>query len=59
MSGSGWDKAAVEFVRYMRGGCPERCDFCDKKYTDGRCPVPEEGGAWSCSECEHQAEAKP
>jgi hypothetical protein len=36
----------------IRGGLPEKCDFCGLPYIDGRYPVPEEAGAWSCSECE-------
>ena len=35
-----------------RGGIPEKCDFCDQPYSETRHPVPEEGRAWSCSECE-------
>jgi hypothetical protein len=43
---SDWD-----LVMSIRGGFPEKCDFCGKPYTDGRYPVPEEAGAWACSEC--------
>lgn len=43
----------LELLINLRGGLPERCDFCDQPYEDGvRWPVPEEGGAWSCNECD-------
>lgn len=35
----------------LRGGIPEKCDFCDQPYTDERYPVPEEAGQWTCIEC--------
>jgi hypothetical protein len=35
----------------LRGGIPERCDFCEQPYTDERLPVPEEAGDWACTEC--------
>ena len=35
----------------LRGGHPEKCDFCDQPYTDERHPEPEEAGMWACSEC--------
>ncbi len=35
----------------LRGGIPERCDFCEQPYTDERFPVPEEAGDWACTEC--------
>ena len=31
---------------------PVTCDFCRQPFTDDRYPVPEEGRAWACSECE-------
>jgi ribosomal protein L37AE/L43A len=36
----------------IRGGFPEKCDFCGQVYDNKRYPVPEEAGAWACSECE-------
>jgi hypothetical protein len=47
-----YDKAAFDMLVAMRGGLPERCDFCGHAYADGRYPVPEEAGAWACNECE-------
>jgi len=35
----------------LRGGLPERCDFCGKPYNEDRNPEPEEAGEWACSEC--------
>lgn len=47
-----YDHAAMNFLISERGGLPERCDFCARPYVDGRYPVPEEGRAWACNECE-------
>jgi hypothetical protein len=44
---TGWD-----LLMSIRGGFPRKCDFCDQPYGDDRYPVPEEAGAWACSECE-------
>ena len=53
MSGSdGYDEAAFRFLVDLRGGFPEKCDFCGERYSDTRYPVPEEAGAWSCNICE-------
>jgi len=35
----------------LRGGVPERCDFCGERYTDSRRPTPDEGGEWACTVC--------
>jgi len=40
-----------EMIVALRGGIPERCDFCEQPYTDERLPVPEEAGDWACTEC--------
>jgi hypothetical protein len=40
-----------DLVMSIRGGFPEKCDFCGQPYADGRYPVPEEAGEWACSEC--------
>jgi hypothetical protein len=48
-----YNRAAFELLVSLRGGVPKRCDFCGELYVEGRrWPVPEEAGAWSCSECE-------
>jgi hypothetical protein len=41
-----------DLIMSIRGGFPEKCDFCEQVYDDKRYPVPEEAGAWACSECE-------
>jgi ribosomal protein L37AE/L43A len=41
----------LEVIIGIRGGLPEKCDFCDQPFTDTRHPVPEEAGAWACTEC--------
>ena len=46
------NKAMFNLLVDLRGGLPEKCDFCDETFTEQRYPVPEEAGAWSCSECE-------
>ena len=35
----------------LRGGIPEKCDFCGQPFTAERRPAPEEGDAWACSDC--------
>lgn len=42
---------ALDVIAALRGGIPDCCDFCGKKYTDERYPVPEEAGEWACIEC--------
>ena len=49
---------AFDMIVALRGGLPEKCDFCERSYEDGRYPVPEEAGAWSCNECEAQESAR-
>jgi hypothetical protein len=49
-----FNEAAFWMLVDMRGGLPECCDFCGQPFSEARFPVPEEGQAWSCSECEKQ-----
>jgi hypothetical protein len=42
---------AFQMIVDLRGGLPAKCDFCQKPYEDGRYPIPEEAGEWTCSEC--------
>lgn len=41
----------IDMIAELRGGIPEKCDFCDQSYTEKRYPIPEEAGEWTCSEC--------
>ncbi len=41
----------TEMLIALRGGIPEKCDFCLKPFTKERYPTPEEAGDWACSEC--------
>jgi hypothetical protein len=41
----------VDLIAALRGGYPEKCDFCEQAYTPERHPVPEEAGLWACSVC--------
>ena len=41
----------IAMIAELRGGIPEKCDFCDQSYTEKRYPIPEEAGEWTCSEC--------
>ena len=41
----------INMVAEWRGGLPEKCDFCEQEYDHNRYPIPEEAGAWACSEC--------
>jgi hypothetical protein len=41
----------IDLIAELRGGYPEKCDFCGQGYTEDRYPVPEEAGEWACSEC--------
>ena len=50
--------SAFDFLVSIRGGLPEKCDFCERPYGGGRYPVPEEAGAWSCNECESRWDAE-
>lgn len=45
------DPDPIELIAALRGGIPERCDFCGEPYSDVRRPVPEEGGEWACTVC--------
>jgi hypothetical protein len=45
-------QSMFEFLVDLRGGLPEKCDFCGQPYGAERFPIPEEAGEWSCSECE-------
>lgn len=47
----------LDLLISIRGGLPEKCDFCGLAYEDNRFPIPEEAGAWSCNECEAKFEA--
>lgn len=40
-----------EWILHLRGGFPEKCDFCQQPYTQSRSPTPDEAGQWACSEC--------
>lgn len=46
-----YNRAAFDLIVSLRGGLPEKCDFCGQPYTDARYPVPEEAGEWACNEC--------
>ena len=46
-----YNKAAFEFIVALRGGLPDKCDFCDQPYIGSRYPVTEEAGEWTCNEC--------
>jgi hypothetical protein len=48
---NGYNQAAFDLIVGLRGGLPEKCDFCDQPFTTERHPVPEEAGEWTCSEC--------
>lgn len=45
------EMSGVVLIAALRGGFPERCDFCNQGYTAERYPVPEEAGLWACNEC--------
>jgi hypothetical protein len=47
-----YNRAAFDMLVANRGGIPATCDFCRQPFTEARWPVPEEGRAWACSECE-------
>lgn len=47
-----YNQAAFDLIVDLRGGLPTHCDYCGKPYGEARYPIPEEAGAWSCSECE-------
>jgi hypothetical protein len=39
-----------EMIADLRGGFPEKCDFCEQARTPDEL-VPDEGGEWSCIHC--------
>jgi hypothetical protein len=41
----------LEVIVELRGGVPERCDFCSKPFTEQNYATPEEAGDWACIEC--------
>lgn len=41
----------LQVIADLRGGIPEKCDFCEQPYNETRQPVPEEAGEWACTEC--------
>ena len=43
--------SAIDFIAALRGGIPERCDFCGEPYDNERHPEPEEAGQWACNFC--------
>lgn len=40
-----------DMIAALRGGVPDRCDFCGEAYTEDRRPTPDEGGEWACTDC--------
>jgi hypothetical protein len=47
-----YNRAVFGFIADLRGGVPEKCDFCDQPYVEGhRWPIPEEAGEWTCNLC--------
>lgn len=53
------DYTTFDLLVDLRGGLPDACDFCLQPFTDDRYPVPEEAGAWACSECEERWNRRP
>ena len=41
----------LDLIAELRGGIPDKCDFCGQEYNEDRYPIPEEAQAWTCSEC--------
>lgn len=48
----------LRLIAELRGGVPDRCDFCARPYTDERYPVPEEAGQWACIDCVNRWDAQ-
>ena len=47
---------AVRYLIYqLRGGVPDKCDFCGEKYFHWELD-PEEGGLWVCHQCQQRWE---
>ena len=40
----------IEFIAWLRGGQPSKCDFCGDDVTLEDA-VPEEAGQWACMSC--------
>ena len=47
----------TELIAVMRGGVPEKCDFCGNPF-DEKGAVPEEAGDWACWTCWTQWESE-
>lgn len=45
------NEAVLNLIVELRGGIPERCDFCGGPYIEARRPTPDEAGEWACIEC--------
>ena len=45
------DLNTMDLLIALRGGLPDKCDFCEQPYNDERQPQPEEAGMWTCTEC--------
>lgn len=43
--------SVLDMIIELRGGLPEKCDFCGQLYNEHRYPIPEEGDEWACTEC--------
>ena len=41
----------LDMIVELRGGLPEKCDFCGQEFTEERYPIPEEAVMWTCKEC--------
>lgn len=48
----------IDVIAELRGGYPDKCDFCGQVYTAERTPVPDEAGEWACTECWDKWEPK-
>lgn len=47
-----YNQAAFDLIVDLRGGLPEKCDFCGQPFVPKqRWPIPEEAGEWACNEC--------
>ena len=50
------DFNALDLLMELRGGMPEKCDFCGGPINDD--PIPEEAGEWACRACYERWEAE-
>lgn len=41
----------TELIVAMRGGVPDRCDYCGTEYSNEVHAIPDEAGTWSCTKC--------